>query len=150
MPLANSNQNPDGAEAPEPQAVAVDQNSKVDMRQILEKFAQLNTTVKGLATTVDELKTTLNQERKERIESQELLQSKIDQNKAEILNLEHRLDVEKAERQATILDLENRLDVEKAERQVLKSKVEELKSRLDERDLDALQSKMSAVTPQKK
>ena len=82
MPLANSNQNPDGAEAPAPQAV--NQNSweimlSQQQLQLLTNLNTLATNINQVNNNVGRVNNTLDMERVERIESQKLLQSNFDQ-----------------------------------------------------------------------
>lgn len=126
MPLADSNQHPNGAEAPEPQDV--DQTIE-DIRQLIMGMGLSHENVVQLTAALNNLTVALNKERKEFIESQELLQSKIDQNKAKILQNKAdilQLQQGRAEDKAEKEELKHKLDEEMAAHQVLENKVEEL------------------------
>ena len=134
MPLANSNQNPNGAEAPEPQA-DVDQTIE-DIRQLIMGMGLSHEHVVQLTTAVNNLTAALDMER-------ELSQGQIDQNKAGILQNKAdiiQLQQGRVEDAAKKEQLQHQLDEGKAEHQVLENKMDELQSQL--RQLIALSSQM--------
>ena len=134
MQLVSPNQNPNEAEALEPEA-AVDHNIE-DIRQLIMGMGLSHENVVQLTSALNNLTAALNMEREERQGQIDQNKANIDQNKADILQLQQ----DQAEEAAKKEQLERQLDEGKAERQALENKMDELQSQL--RQLIALSSQM--------